>query len=363
MRVLERTKNLTLSRVLTRRPITDIKDIEENDLLTNSLDELVDNSDLLVECSGDPIHAFDVVDAAMNMGLPVVTMNPAFHITAGSYFKNRGWLSEAEGDQPGALSALYENALSMGFRPWVLGNIKGYLNLSPTPSAVRYWARTQGQRPGLILEATDGTKLQIEQALVANGLDADIAHSGLIGLKGENLEDAGFQLAEIASHLGRCLSDYVLNPKAPKGVFLIVEHDEEFTPMLDYFGIGNQRWHMLLQTFFLGALEVPKTIRRWQQGHPPLLNNGNHPRISVAAITKQPLKVGQTIKRSIGSFMLRGEAVRIAEHPNHVPIGLLNGATILRTIEKDQMLKWDDIAPKESPAMHAWHQIKNRKKN
>jgi len=88
----------------------------------------------------------------------------------------------------------------------------------------------------------------------------------------------------------------------------------------------------------------------------------NHPRISVAAITKQPLKVGQTIKRSIGSFMLRGEAVRIAEHPNHVPIGLLNGATILRTIEKDQMLKWDDIAPKESPAMHAWHQIKNRKK-
>ena len=362
LRVLVSSRDLAIARVLTRRPLNNIKGVDLEDCLTHSINELVDNSDLIVECSGDPVHAFDVVEAAMGAGLPVVTLNPAFHITAGAYFSDRGWLSEAEGDQPGALAALHENALSMGFRPWVLGNIKGYLDHSPTPSNVRYWARRQGQRPGLVLEATDGTKLQIEQTLVANGLGADIACKGLIGPEDQDLERAGFLLADKARQAGRCLSDYVINPTAPKGVFTIVEHDIEFAPMLAYFGLGEGERHMLLQNFFLGALEVPKTIRRWQQGKPPLLNNGTRPGISVAAIAKRAIETGRRIKRSIGSFSLRGEAVKISDFPDHVPIGLLDGATIVRPVEKDQILSWDDVIPRESPALHAWNEIMDRRR-
>jgi len=43
--------------------------------ITNSPQELIENSDLIVECSGDPVHATAVVSEAMDAGLKIVTMD------------------------------------------------------------------------------------------------------------------------------------------------------------------------------------------------------------------------------------------------------------------------------------------------
>ena len=47
----------SVSKVLTRRPIARCKDLPFQGQLTNSVNELIDNSDVLLECSGDPIRA------------------------------------------------------------------------------------------------------------------------------------------------------------------------------------------------------------------------------------------------------------------------------------------------------------------
>ncbi|HEY6635063.1 MAG TPA: NAD(P)-dependent oxidoreductase, partial [Acidimicrobiia bacterium] len=44
----------TISRVLTRRS-PDTVDWADSDMLTNSIDELISHSDVVVEASGDPI--------------------------------------------------------------------------------------------------------------------------------------------------------------------------------------------------------------------------------------------------------------------------------------------------------------------
>ena len=43
----------------------------------------------------------------------------------------------------------------------------------------------------MVTSFTDGTKVQIEQCLVANGLDAGIAKEDLIGLETGDLKHAG----------------------------------------------------------------------------------------------------------------------------------------------------------------------------
>ena len=128
---LEKQEDLVVSKVLTRGKIEDIGSFPNKDLLTNSVWEVIENSELIVECSGDTIHGTEVIDKAFSASLPVVTMNSELQVTTGSYFADRGFITEAEGDQPGCIAALKENMVQMGFKPLVYGNIKGFINRNP----------------------------------------------------------------------------------------------------------------------------------------------------------------------------------------------------------------------------------------
>jgi predicted homoserine dehydrogenase-like protein len=63
----------------------------------------------------------------------------------------------------------------------------------------------------------------------------------------------------------------------------------------------------------------------------------------VAAIAKLPVASGQSIGRAIGSFEFRGEAVRWCEYPDHVPMGIVQNARIVRNVEPGAYLRWEDV--------------------
>ena len=140
---LDRREDMVVSGVLTRTNIDERADFPRQDLMTNSVDDLLERSDLIVECSGDVIHGTNVIDRAMEASLPVVTMDADLQIVTGSHFARRGFITEAAGDQPGCLAVLKEEAIEMGFRPLVYGNIKGFLNLNPARDDMEYWASKQ----------------------------------------------------------------------------------------------------------------------------------------------------------------------------------------------------------------------------
>ena len=353
---LEECEDLVVSKVLTRTNIQQRTDFPGQDLLTNSASELIDNSDLIVECSGDAIHATEVIDKAMAASLPVITMDSELQVTTGSYFARRGFITEAEGDQPGSLAALRANVVQMGFRPLVYGNIKGFLNHSPTRDDMEFWAKKQNISLDKVICFTDGTKVQIEQALVANGLGAGIALPGLLGIASEDVNTGAEALAERAKTLGYPISDYILSPKSPPGVFVVAEHDERQKAYLRNYKLGEGPYYVLLRNFHLCHLEIVKTIRRMLNGGGILLNNGENPTISVAAIAKRPLVPGDIVKRAIGSFDLRGVAVRIADNPDHVPIGLLANVVVTRHIEPGQQISFNDVEIPESLALQAYRE-------
>jgi predicted homoserine dehydrogenase-like protein len=349
--LLNHHRDLVPAIVLTRRPKINGKDFILADRLTNSLDDFVDGCDLVVECSGDPVHATDVVDMALKAGKSVVTMNAEFQVTTGSYFVDKGYITEAEGDQPGCLAALHQDVVQMGFKPLVYGNMKGYLNHHPVPDEMQYWADRQGFSRTQTTSFTDGTKLQVEQVLIGNAVGATIARQGLIGPQCDDLNVAANELSNAAMAVGNPIVDYVLSSKLPSGVFIVATHDECEHLALRNYRLGSGPYFVLLRPYHLCAIEAIKTMRQTLRGERPLLQNGSKPILGVAAIAKQELEKGSAIDYATGGFMIRGEAVKLAASPNHVPIGVLQGARLRQSIEPGQMLTWDDVELVESKAV------------
>lgn len=349
---------MKLGPVLTRRPVKSAFRFPVPAEFTNEIDALIEKSDLVLECSGDPIHATEVVAKALEAGLPVVTMNSEFHITTGSWFVGKGLLTEGEGDQPGCLAALRREALAMGFQPLVYGNVKGFLNHSPTRSDMEYFSAKQGTSLSQTTSFTDGTKLQIEQAFVANAFETDIYRAGMLGPAAESIEEGAETLAGVADMHGTPISDYILLPGSG-AVFIAARHDGFHRPYLSYMKMGDGPYYTLTKNYHLCHLEVVKTVKDviLLGAEGTLMDNSAAPRISVGAIAKRDLKPGTLIEQAIGSFDIRGEAIEIAEAPDHVPIGLLKNARITRSVSRGQNLSMKDVEIPDSMARDIWQKI------
>jgi predicted homoserine dehydrogenase-like protein len=258
------------------------------------------------------------------------------------------------------LAALAEDARTMGFRVLVYGNRKGYYHPHPPLDQMQFWAKKQGLSLDQVTAATDGTKMQIEQALVANGVTggATILRDGMLGPESASMEEAGQLLARQAkAHSSQPIVDFALVKSGPAGIFVVCETDPRQQPFLEYLKLGPGPYYVLVHNYHLCHLEIIKTIRRVRDGGSALLNNSRRPTISVAAIAKRELKPGEKIHKGIGSFDLRGEAVKIDDHPDHLPIGLANEIVIRRRVDADQRLTWDDVELPDTLALRAWREI------
>lgn len=358
--LLENTPEFSISKVLTRRPAESVKDFPQ-EYLTNSVTELIDTSDIIFECAGDAAYATDVILQAANAKKKVVTMNSEFHVTAGSFFAKRGdYVTEADGDQPGCLARLKLEMEGMGFEPQAYVNLKGFLNPNPTEDEMDYWSKKQQLALDQVVSFTDGTKLQIEQAFVANGLGATIAKDGMIGATVDHLHDLDY-LVDASEKAGMPVSEYLLCKGSPPGVIIVAKSKEAewrpgylpFSRMLTTDGKG----YVILRPYHLCHLEVLNTIRKIIDGAPILLNNSVSPRITVGAVAKKPLKAGATIKKGAGGFDVRGHAIQLAEYRDAVPICLLKQTRIIKDIAPDEIVRFEHVDLAETKALEIYRQI------
>ncbi len=357
---LQRRSEYDLGKVLTRRPLDSCGEYPRPDALTDSLDQLIDDSDVVFECTGDVPYAASTVGPVLAAGKPVVTLNAEFHTTVGSHFVDQGLLTEAEGDQPGCLAALHEEAGAMGFTPLVYGNMKAFLDRNPSPKDMRFWADKQDYSVSMVTSFTDGTKVQIEQCLVANGLNAGIAKEDLLGLETGDLKHAAEELGKAADQLGYPISEYILDRGLQHGVFIVARHDDAQNQPLRNFKFGPGPYYLLVKDYCLVHLEVFKTIDRVVREKRPLLNNSSVPSISVASVAKRDLKPGDVIERGCGSFDLRGICVNIADRPGHLPICLANDLRVQRPVAAGQVLTASDVEMAETDAFKIWKTIEDQ---
>ncbi len=354
---LQRRKGYELGKVLTRRPLDSCAEFPRQDALTHSLDQVLEDCDVVFECTGDVRHAATTVGPALAAGKPVVTLNAEFHSTIGSHFVGQGLLSEAEGDQPGCLAALKEEAVACGFEPLVYGNMKSFLDRNPTPENMKFWAEKQDYTISMVTSFTDGTKVQIEQCLAANGLGAGIAQEELLGLGTGDLKHATEELGKAADKVGYPISEYILDRGLQHGVFIVARHDEVHRQPLQNVKFGPGPYYLVIKDYCLVHLEVFKTIERVMEKKTPLLNNSSMPRISVASVAKHDLKPGDAIDAGCGSFDLRGICVNIVDRPGHIPICLANDIRVQRPVAAGEVVTLADVEMPDSEALTIWKNI------
>jgi predicted homoserine dehydrogenase-like protein len=360
--LIQASPDFVTSKILTRRPVNSIDGCPEG-LVTNSLNELIDHSDIVFECSGDVIHATDAVLAATNAKKKVVTMNAEFHVTTGSYFTRRGdYVTDADGDQPGCQARLKQEVVGMGFEPMAYLNIKGFLNLNPERKEMEYWSNLQKLSLDQTVSFTDGTKLQIEQAFVANGLGATIPPNGMLGATVESLHHTDY-LIEIAEQVGQPVSDFVLCKGAPPGVLIIAKSAladslGDYTPIKPL-RTKNGLGYVLLRPYHLTYMETLNTVRKVLKGDEMLINNSAYPALTVAAIAKRKINKNEVIEKGAGGFDVRGVAVKMRSNKNAVPVCLLQNTKVIRDIEPGQIVCFDDVEMAESNALNFYSQILN----
>ena len=246
----------------------------------------------------------------------------------------------------------------MGFEPLAFVNFKGFHDPDPTPENMAHWSKRQNSTIRAVTSYTDGTKLQTEQVLVANGLGARIVRPGMIGGKVEDLAELDY-LADAARALGAPISDYIVHSKV-KGVLILADNAvADLCPGYSAFAkirTREGRAYRLLKPYYLVHLEVARTLREAVAGRPPLITNSRRPVATIAAVAKRRLDKGLLIETGLGGFELRGEAVEIADFPNAVPITVLDGARLTRALAPGEIVTEADVEPLDTLALRLYRE-------
>jgi predicted homoserine dehydrogenase-like protein len=324
-----------------------------------------DSVDVLVEASTSVAAAASSVEAALRTRIDAVLMNaevdcllgPLLHRTA----RDSGAIVTSDaGDQHGVLMRMIDEVRLWGFEIVMAGNIKGFLDRAATSRSVAHEARTRNLNPVMCTAYTDGTKLNVEMALVANATGLVPSRRGMVGPRANHVSEV-FEKFDLGSLRERGVVDYILGAEPGGGVF-VVGHCA--TPLqrdyLSYYKMGDGPFYLFYRPYHLCHLETAYAIGRVALDRKPLFAPLSHPVTEVIAIAKADLPAGTALERGIGGDHVYGEIEErtIAAGIGAVPICLLDlegdAATTKRDIGKGEPILWSDIELPDSDLLAAY---------
>jgi len=309
--------------------------------------------DAVIEVTGAVEFGAHAVTAAIDHGKHVVLMNAELDGTIGRALKRRADAAQvvytvSDGDQPGVTMNLYRFVKGLGIRPVLCGNVKGLHDPYRNPTTQEGFARQWGQNPYMVTSFADGTKISFEQAVVANATGMTVGKRGMHGPTveaGTHVRDTAalFPLDELLE--GEGIVDYVVGADPAPGVFVLGTHDDPLQQhYLNLYKLGEGPLYCFYTPYHLCHFEVPTTVARAVLFNDAALAPQNSLQVEVVATAKQDLRAGETID-ALGGYMTYGlaEKADTARAENLLPIGLAEGARLIREVTKDSVLSYGDV--------------------
>ncbi len=307
--------------------------------------------DCLVDVTGAVEFGARITVAAIERGLPVVTMNAELDATVGPLLAHRARaagvvLTGADGDQPGVQANLLRFVRGIGVTPLVAGNIKGLQDPYRTPTTQQAFAQRWGQDPYMVTSFADGTKISFEQASVANAFGLTVPRRGMNGWDHPGHVDeltGRFDVDELRSLGG--IVDYVVGAEPGPGVYVLGTHDDpRQRHYLELYKLGKGPLYSFYTPYHLCHFEVPNTVVRAVDFADAALTPPAGPRVDVVAIAKRDLRTGQTLD-GLGGYDTFGvaEAYPAARTDGLLPMGVAEGCTLRRDVGRDAVLRYADV--------------------
>lgn len=331
------------------------KAIRRGELVVAEDAELVaaaDGIDVMIEATnavyGGAVHA----RIAMAHGQHVVMMNFEAELMYGPLLMREAAANGvvytcADGDQPTAIMQIVDDITLWGFEPVMLGNMKGFHDLYTNPTKIAPEADKRDLDQKMSSSYTDGSKLCVEMASLANGLNGRVLRPGMNGPRMASIHDifAHFDFASFWSPGDRPYVDYVLGAKPAGGVFVIGHTADPFQQFtLDWFppDMGPGPFYLFYRPYHLGAIEALRGVAEAYLFKSVRLAPVHGMKTNVFCYAKQDLAPGDVID-GMGGYKSYGliENIEGSEEPG-LPQLISDGARVTRAFRKDERITLKD---------------------
>ncbi|MDW8468638.1 MAG: SAF domain-containing protein [Burkholderiales bacterium] len=337
--------------------------------------------DIVIEATGDPIAAVEHALAAFRHGKHVVMVTVEADCFCGPMLARRAAeagvvYSLAYGDQPALVCELVDWARASGFAVIAAGRghkwLPHYAQSTPDTVWEHYGltpeqASLGGLNPKMFNSFLDGSKPAIEMAAVCNATGLSPAPEGLLyppapvdripevmrpRTEGGVLHHRG--QVEVVSSLERDGRPIPYDIRF--GVWVVFEAETDYirrcfaeyglqTDSTGRYACMYKRWHLI-------GLEAGVSVASvGLRGEPTGCASGWC--ADAIAVAKRDLKAGEILDGE-GGYTVVGRLMPAADsHARRcLPLGLANGARVLRPIAAGAPIAWDDVALDErSPAV------------
>ena len=304
--------------------------------------------DVLIESSSDVaaggVHAERFIAARKH----VVMMNAEADLLFGPYLLRHAQehgvvYTSTDGDQHGVIKRLVDDLRLWGLELVMAGNIKGFLDRAANPTTIVPEAVKRNYDPKQTAGYTDGSKLNVEMALLANALGLSTRTPGMSGPRLEHVTQVLEHFDFDAIRGDGPVVDYILGAEPNGGVFAVGYCDSAYQrSMLATLKMGDGPYYVVYRPYHLCHIEAMMTVMQAARGV-PLLQPVHGFRTNVYAYAKRDLRAGEHLD-GVGGYCCYGLIENCdSSSPEGVPICLSDDMALVRDVRQGERLAWNDV--------------------
>ena len=303
----------------------------------------------VIETTGDVEFGTRVAFEAIRNGKHIILMNAEVDASVGTMLKvyaDRAGVvyTYTDGDEPGVAMNLYRFVDSMGYKPVMMGQLKGFLNRYRNPDTQKEFAAKHEQKAAMVASFADGSKLALEATIMGNGTGFTPGVRGMYGHSCTHVKDLLTKFKPEDFKNGGFV-DYVLGAEPHTGAFVMAYDDHPIkSKYMSYFKFGDGPLYMFYTPYHLAHMQLPHTVARAVLFQDPTLTPMGAPVCDTVSIAKRDLKAGERLD-GMGGFTCYGLADSYVNcrRNDDLPIALSLDCVLKRDVAKDQPISYRDV--------------------
>ena len=249
-----------------------------------------------------------------------------------------------DGDEPGIGMNLYRLLDSMGYRPVLMGQMKGMLDRYRNPDTQAEFAARHTQNAAMVASFADGSKMALEAAIMGNATGFVPQTRGMKGYPCAHVNDLleHFKPEDFA---GGGLVDFALGAAPHTGAFVMAFNDDaRKRQLMGYLKMGSGPLYLLYTPYHLPPWQIVHSVARAVLFQDATVTPRGAPVCDTIAYAKRDLKAGERLD-GMGGFTCYGLVERYAtcRQADYLPMAISVDCVLNRAIAKDQPLRYADV--------------------
>jgi predicted homoserine dehydrogenase-like protein len=305
-----------------------------------------DGFDVFAETTGAIDYGAAVMLSAVRAHRAVVSINAEVDVAVGWLLHmvaavHGGVYTICDGDQPGGQMRTLDRVTHMGFDVVASMNCKRHLDVHQTVASSAPYAKRDNTSVAVTVSSGDGTKMNIEQAVVANLASLAPDCRGMRGIR-TVLDRALDDVLRAISRDG--VVDYTLGGDFGAGVFAIgrAREPEIVRTPLRFFKMGDGPEYLIFNPYTLVHFEMVQSIAEVALDEAPLWSPIRPPVADVIAFAKRDLVAGDCLD-GIGGDTCYGQIDTVERARGLLPIVFTEHAKVVTTVPRDAPIPVESV--------------------